>query len=88
MRTEMRQVLCGTVPFGNLARSFAVVAVIMKGTRPKKPEDAASLGFTDGLWEIVERCWLIDKRARPTLQAILSCLEEATLSWGDRWEVV
>ena len=80
--------LCGTVRFGDLGHSIAIVAEIMKGTRPRKPEDAASLGFTDKLWKIVERCWLADKSARPTLPAVLFCLREAALSWDDRWEMV
>jgi len=61
---------------------------IMKGGRPAKPGDAASLGFACGLWEIVELCWLADSDARPTLCVVLSCLMEAALSWDDRQKVV
>ena len=61
-----------------------IVLEISKGTRPKKPEDVASLGFTDDLWEIVERCWSAERDARPTLEAVLSCLHEA----APRWRVV
>ena len=84
----MGQVLCGTVPFGDMDRSVTIVVEIMKGTRPAKPEDAGNLGFTNGLWEIVERCWLADRNGRPTLRAVLSSLGEASSSCGDRWEVV
>ena len=62
--------------------------MVLNGTRPAKPEDATSLGFTDKLWEIVERCWLADSNARPTLDAVLSCLREAASSWEDRQEKV
>lgn len=79
-----KQVLCGCVPFHDLANPFMVVAEISKGTRPEKPEDAAKFGFTDGLWEIVERCWSADRDARPTLEAVLSCLHKA----ASRWRVV
>ena len=58
--------------------------MIKNGTRPAKPEDATGLGFTDGLWEMVERCWSGDRNARPTLRAVLSCLREAAPSWDDR----
>ena len=61
---------------------------IKEGGRPAKPENAASIGLTGGLWEIVERCWLADTDARPTLQAVLSCLSEAASGWGDRQKVV
>ena len=81
-KTGPEQVLCGTIPFGDLAHSIAIVAEIMKGARPERPQDAANLGFTGQLWEIVERCWLVDKNARPPLRAVLSCLKEAR---GDRW---
>jgi len=61
-----------------------VVAEISKGTRPERPEDAARFGFTDELWEIVERCWSADRDTRPTLEAVLSCLREA----ASRWRIV
>ena len=61
-KTELRQVLCGTIPFYNLWWPYNVMEEIMKGGRPAKPEDVTSLGFTGGLWEIVERCWLADSR--------------------------
>ena len=51
-----------------------VVVEITRGTRPKKPEDAAAFGITDGLWKMLERCWSANKDARPTLEAVLSCL--------------
>ena len=67
---------------------FRVAIEVLNGTRPPKPEGAASLGFTSGLWEIVEQCWLADGNARPTLSAVLSCLSDAALNWDDRREVV
>ena len=67
---------------------FRVAVEVLNGTRPAKPEDAASLGFTSGLWEIVEQCWLADSHARPTLGAVLSCLSDAAPNWDDRREVV
>ena len=80
---ELRQVLCGTVPFPGL--NMVTVAIeVLRGTRPIKPDDAASLGFTDGLWEIVERCWSADSNARPTFGAVLSRLNDAAASWDDR----
>jgi len=33
----------------------------------------ASLGFSDELWEIVERCWLEDHNARLSVDGTLSC---------------
>ena len=87
-KMELRQVLCGAIPFCNLWWPLGVMEEIMKGGRPAKPESAASLGFTGGLWEIVGQCWLADSDARPMLDAVLSCMSEAASSWGDRQKVV
>ena len=87
-KTELRQVICGTIPFDNIWWPGDVMEEVMKGVRPGKPEDAASLGFTCGLWEVVELCWLADRDARPTLSAVLSCLSEAAPGWDDRRKVV
>ena len=65
-----------------------IVVEIAKGSRPKKPENAANLGITDGLWGIIERCWSADKNARPTLETILSFLREAVSGSEDRWQLV
>jgi len=65
-----------------------VAIEVMNGTRPAKPDDMARLGFTGGLWRIVEQCWLADRNARPTLGTILDCLREAAPGWDDRWKVV
>ena len=87
-KEELRQVLCGTIPFDNLWWPFEVVVEVRNGGRPAKPEGVARLGFTDGLWGIVEQCWLADGNARPTLRATLSCLKEAVSSWDGRRKVV
>lgn len=55
--------------------------VITEGVRPEKPENATQLGFTEELWSIVEQCWLGDWRARPGVEDILSCLNNALPSW-------
>jgi hypothetical protein len=49
-----------------------VVNEIMEGVRPKKPEGAKRLGFSDELWRTVELCWLEDRNARPRVEDILS----------------
>jgi len=85
---EKKQVLGGRAPFDDVPNPAMIVVEIAKGTRPKKPENAASLGFTDGLWGILERSWSADKNSRPTLETILSCLREAVSSSEDRWQLV
>jgi len=57
------------------------VSAIMDGVRPRKPQDAKQLGFSDELWIIVEQCWLEDRDARPGIESILSYLNNATTFW-------
>lgn len=62
----------------------AVIHAIMNGERPQKPEAAESLGFTDKLWGIVERCWSADACMRPDVKAMLSRLNHAAWFWERR----
>jgi hypothetical protein len=61
-----------------------VVNQIMEGVRPKKPEEAKRLGFSNKLWKMVELCWQEDRNARPVVEEILSALNEATPFWHTR----
>ena len=74
------QVLCGNAPYSGLPENVAVDA-ILNGVRPRKPHSARNLGFTDGLWKIMERCWIADRDARPDVKAILSQLNHAAWTW-------
>ena len=58
-----------------------VVNEIMEGVRPKKPERAKRLGFSSELWRTVGLCWQEDRNARPSVEEILSSLNEATAFW-------
>ena len=46
-----------------------------------KPKGAKQLGFSDRLWMMVELCWLEDRNARPVVEDILSCLDDAVAFW-------
>ena len=54
---------------------------IMEGGRPGKPQGAARLGFSNELWRVIELCWSEDRNARPGIEGITSCLNEATAFW-------
>jgi len=75
------QVLCGYHPYVEIQSDILVVNAIMEGARPEKPEGATSLGFSNEMWEIVERCWLEDRNARPGVENILSYLNDAATHW-------
>jgi len=57
------------------------VNAIMEGVRPRKPQGAKQLGFSDELWRTVELSWLEDRDARPGVENILSCLNDAARFW-------
>jgi hypothetical protein len=56
----------------------------MEGVRPRKPEGAKHLGFSDELWRTVELCWQEDRNARPGVEEILSSLNDAAAFWDIR----
>ena len=62
-----------------------IIRMITGGIRPEKPEGARRLGFSDELWKTVEQCWLEDRNARPSVEDILSSLNEATVFWDMRY---
>lgn len=63
--------------YGNLA----VVAKVMSGIRPERPTDASLLGLSDVVWQVVRTCWIQERDERPTVAAVLQCLNKATRYW-------
>ena len=78
------QVLCGHLPYIEIHSDLLVINAIIEGDRPEKPEDAAHLGFSNELWKAIELCWLEDYSARPSVEKILSCLNNAAALWYTR----
>jgi len=76
--------LCGHHPYAEFQSDIPAVNAIMEGVRPMKPEGAKRLGFSDELWKTVELCWLEDRNARPGVEDILSCLNDAAAFWSAR----
>jgi hypothetical protein len=58
-----------------------VINEVLEGVRPKKPEGAKRLGLSNELWRTVELCWLEDRNTRPSVEDILSSLNEAAAFW-------
>ena len=58
---------------------------ILDGDRPKRPKNAAHLGFTGSIWETVENCWLEDRYARPDVNYVLSSLRGESSKHTGRW---
>lgn len=75
------QVLCGHHPFIDIVTDILLIDAIVVGARPEKPKGAAQLGFTKDLWRILERCWMENRSARPSVEDILPYLNDATSQW-------
>ena len=76
--------MCGHHPYVEFHTDILAVHAIVEGVRPRKPEAAKQLGFSDELWRVVEQCWLEDRSARPGMEDILSCLGDAAAFWHAR----
>ena len=54
---------------------------MQEGERPRRPENAGSLGFSDALWWLVWDCWSESPSVRPTARQLLLHLEYASRTW-------
>ena len=75
------QVPRGHHPYLEFQPDVLAVNAIVEGVRPRKPEGAKRLGFSDELWRTVELCWQEDRDARPDADYIYSCLNDAREFW-------
>ena len=73
--------LTGTPPFGKDGMTELVCKVVLEDQRPSKPRDSEKLGFTDDVWETLQRCWEKKPSARPPIDAVSACLKQAAKTW-------
>jgi len=73
------EVLSGHVPFHEYA-NWAVPGKVVRGDRPERPQGEWAQ-FTDGLWEVLERCWDAQPRNRPSVEEVLQYFEGVSSSW-------
>ena len=74
------EVLSGQAPFPRYS-GLIVMRKIIDGERPGRPQGAEGLWFTDDLWETLGRCWSPQPEDRPTVEAVLECLERGSAAW-------
>lgn len=68
------EAITGHFPFHKHA-DLIVFLKVLDGKRPTR-----EVGFTDGLWEMVEWCWEPQPGARPGVDNVLQCLESISNS--------
>ena len=66
------------MPFYAL-RDTEVSYKVIQGERPTKPPNANEIGISDGLWQLLTRCWDADYTKRPLIGEIFEqlCQEPA-----------
>ena len=74
------EVLSGRAPF-TPHRSPTVIQKVTKGERPTRPEGVEGAWFTDDLWAMLMQCWAPQPKNRPSIEAVLECLEPCSRAW-------
>ncbi|KAF9644933.1 kinase-like protein [Thelephora ganbajun] len=74
------EVLSGQAPFISY-KDFIVSGKVIEGERPGRPDGVKGAWFTDGLWEMLERCWSAQPKDRLAIEAVLGHLGQASTAW-------
>ncbi|KAF9781211.1 kinase-like domain-containing protein [Thelephora terrestris] len=65
------EVVTGVRPFSlEGKRVQELIFAVTEGERPKKPENAEAIGFGNGIWNLVEKCWSQDRKQRPSTRDV------------------
>ena len=62
-------------------KEYIVMRKVLEGERPGIPGGTDGVWFTDDLWGMVNRCWTTQPENRPSVEAILDCLEGVSGTW-------
>ncbi|KAI0075931.1 kinase-like protein [Panus rudis PR-1116 ss-1] len=63
------------VPYAECPREPQVIARIQKGIKPLRPDGVTGKRMSDGLWDIIQRCWRSEPNHRPAAEELVSALE-------------
>ena len=74
------EVLSGQAPFAPF-KDFIVMRKVIDGERPEIPEGSERIWFTDDLWRVLGLCWDAKSESRPSIRAVLECLERVSGAW-------
>lgn len=61
------------MPF-RMLRETEISYKVIQGERPTMPNNARDLGISDGLWQLLARCWNADWTKRPQINDIFQHL--------------
>lgn len=69
------QVLTGLMPFRSL-RDTEISYKVIQGERPAMPANASDFGISDGLSQLLAKCWSEDISKRPHINEVLQHLTQ------------
>ena len=75
------EVLSGQVPFAGL-KDFIVIPKVVEGEHPERSGVGEGLLLTDGLWEMLNRCWTTEPKSRPRVKAVFKRLDRVSEAWS------
>jgi hypothetical protein len=71
----LAQVFVLEMPFYHIRDNVALALRVLKGERPTKPIGCENIGFTDDLWDMMQRGWSAKPESRPSLSAFVEMLQ-------------
>lgn len=74
------EILSGRELFYNRENTPAVTKVL-EGERPERPQGTEGKWFTDGIWNLLQRCWEHSPCSRPKAEHALRYLEKVSGRW-------
>ena len=73
--------LTGTPPFARMGKMELACKIVLEDERPPRPRDSEKLGFSDKVWDSLQRCWEKEPSARPSIDVVSACLKQAAETW-------
>lgn len=72
--TDFNQLFSERRPFPEVRHDTAVIFKVVKGERPKRPQQIQQLELSDDIWEWVQMCWRHEPETRPSITSALNRL--------------
>lgn len=73
--------LTGTSPFAKKGKTELACKVVLENERPQRPRNSEKLGFTEGVWGILQTCWDKVPSSRPSIDIVSAFLKQAAETW-------
>lgn len=72
---HLHQLVIGEIPWGDVQPPTMAKELVLKGTRPERPEDHEAPHLTNEIWELIDICWKHDPVQRPLAPSVSGTLE-------------